>query len=66
MTRALNFEYDPESDAAYIRLRSAPIDHTVDLEQVALQLPVLVDIDSDGRVLGFEILSVSTTVGPQA
>lgn len=64
MNRSLEFRYDPEVDAAYIQLRAAPIDHTVDLEQVPLHLPVLVDVDASGRVIGFEILGVSTTVGP--
>jgi len=63
MNKKLEFKYDPEADAAYIQLRPGQVDHTVDLEQVPLNLPVLVDVDHSGRVIGIEILAVSATVG---
>lgn len=63
MNSNLEFRYDPEVDAGYIRLRQAPIDRTVDLDQEPLRLPVFVDVDSHGRIVGIEILSVSSTVG---
>lgn len=55
------FRYDPEVDAGYLQFRDAPVDHTVDLEPTALGLPVLVDVDADGALVGIEILRVSTT-----
>lgn len=62
-SKQLRFEYDQEADAAYIRLQDSPVDHTVDLEQVPLGLSVLADVDSEGRLIGFELLSVRTIVG---
>jgi uncharacterized protein YuzE len=49
-------EYDSEADAAYVRLSSNPADRTVDLEDSALGMPVMVDLDEAGRIVGFEIL----------
>lgn len=63
MNSNLTFRYDPEVDAGYIQLRQAPIDRTVDLDEEPLKLPVFVDVDSAGRIVGIEILSVSSTVG---
>ncbi|MBT2484258.1 MULTISPECIES: DUF2283 domain-containing protein [unclassified Microbacterium] len=62
--RRVEFRYDPEVDAAYIPLADGVIDRTVDLEEMPLKLPVLVDLDSSGRIVGIEILHVSSTVGP--
>lgn len=64
MKRKLEFTYDPDVDAAYINLREASIDRTVDLEADPLQLPVYVDVDSAGRIVGMEILFMAKTVGP--
>ncbi|GAB2836863.1 DUF2283 domain-containing protein [Microbacterium insulae] len=55
------FRYDPEVDAGYIRLSNAPVDHTVDLEPTTLGLPVLIDVDASGALVGIEILNVTTT-----
>jgi uncharacterized protein YuzE len=61
--RNAHVEYDEQADAAYIRLRSAPVERTVDLESSALGMPVLVDLDEDGRILGFEILDAARHLG---
>lgn len=55
------FRYDPEVDAGYIQLRDTAVDRTVDLEETALGLPVLLDLDGTGELVGIEILNVSTT-----
>ncbi len=56
-------EYDPEADAAYIRLNAGEVDRTVDLESTELGMPVLVDIDGTGRILGFEVLDARRRLG---
>ncbi|MCD1571314.1 DUF2283 domain-containing protein [Agromyces mediolanus] len=55
------FRYDAEVDAGYIKLSDAPVDHTIDLEPTTLGLPVLIDVDSSGALVGIEILNVTTT-----
>ena len=58
-------EYDAEADAAYIRLSQAPVERTVDLESSGLGMPVLVDIDESGRIVGFEILDARRCIPTQ-
>lgn len=55
------FRYDPEADAAYLTLSQQPVARTVDLEGGPLGLPVLVDLDEAGAIVGIELLSVTTT-----
>jgi uncharacterized protein YuzE len=55
------FRYDSEVDAGYIKLSDAQVDHTIDLEPTALGLPVLIDVDASGALVGIEILNVTTT-----
>lgn len=62
-TKPLTYEYDPEADAGYIRLSDATVDRTVDLEREPLGLTVLADLDGEGRIIGFEILSAQAIVG---
>lgn len=50
--------YDPEADAIYIRIGSGKVDQT---EEAG---PFIYDLDAAGRILGIEILSVSTTLAP--
>jgi uncharacterized protein YuzE len=50
--------YDPEADAAYIRLAD---DKVAGTEEAG---PVLYDIDADGRVLGIEILACNSVLAP--
>ena len=57
-------DYDAEADAAYIRVNDGPVERTVDLEASELGMPVLVDIDESGKILGFEILDASRRLGP--
>ncbi len=50
----MKLEYDPEIDAAYVRLRSAAVANT---EEIAPG--VMMDLGADGRPVGFEILDAS-------
>ena len=50
----MKLEYDPEVDAAYLRLRHAAVTST---EEIAPG--VLMDLAADGRPVGFELLSAS-------
>jgi uncharacterized protein YuzE len=50
----VKLEYDPEVDAAYLRLRTARVAST---EEIAPG--VLMDLADDGRPIGFEILDAS-------
>ena len=50
----MRLEYDPEADAAYLRLRAAAVAST---EEIAPG--VLMDLASDGRPVGFELLHAS-------
>lgn len=55
------FRYDSEVDAGYIKISDGQVDHTIDLEPTALGLPVLIDVDASGALVGIEILNVTTT-----
>jgi uncharacterized protein YuzE len=50
----VKLEYDPEVDAAYVRLRGEAIATT---EEIAPG--VLMDLAADGRPVGFEVLNAS-------
>lgn len=50
---AVKVRYDPESDAAYVRLNDADI---VDSEEV--RPGIVIDYDRENRIVGIEILSV--------
>lgn len=50
--------YDPEADAAYIRLGGGTVDRT---EEAG---PFLYDVDREGRVIGIEILFCSKVLAP--
>ena len=63
MERDVSVEYDAEADAAYVRLNEGSAERTVDLESSDLRMPVLVDLDASGRILGFEILEASRHLG---
>ena len=49
-------EYDSESDALYIQLSKTKPDHVVDIPGVKR---VSVDVDTDGRPVGIEMLFAS-------
>ena len=55
----MDMTYDPEADAAYIYLsRGCKIDRTGEVG------PFICDFDSDGRVIGIEILDASKVLAP--
>jgi uncharacterized protein YuzE len=54
----LQVKIDVDADAAYIRLRRAPVART---ERFEGSEAVLVDRDSGGQLIGVEILGLSTT-----
>lgn len=50
--------HDPEADAVYIYIGSGKIDRTGEAG------PFIYDMDSEGRVVGIEILSASKVLAP--
>lgn len=56
----MRLEYDPEIDAAYLRLRVAAVANT---EEIAPG--VMMDLAADGRPVGFEVLDASELLGGQ-
>ncbi len=55
----MKFEYDPSTDALYVRLSEAKI---IESEQV--QPGIVLDFDEAGEVAGIEVLSVSKRAQP--
>jgi uncharacterized protein YuzE len=55
----IDMTYDPEADAIYIYVgTSREIDHT---EEAG---PFIYDVDTEGRIVGIEILSASKVLAP--
>ena len=54
----IDMSYDPEADAVYITMGRGNIDRT---EEAG---PFIYDVDSDGRIVGIEILSASKVLVP--
>ena len=54
----IDMTYDPEADAIYIHLGRGNIDRT---EEAG---PFIYDVDSQGRVVGIEILHASSVLAP--
>ena len=55
----IDMTYDPEADAIYIYVgASREIDHT---EEAG---PFIYDVDTEGRIVGIEILSASKILAP--
>ena len=52
--------YDTEVDALYIQLRDVKPSHGVDFEE-----GVTIDVDSDGHIVGIEILDASERLGKE-
>ena len=50
----MRIEYSKDVDALYIRLRKAPINDSMDVEE-----GVTVDLDEKGHIVGIEILDAS-------
>lgn len=56
----MRLRIDRESDALYLRL-----DETAIVESEEVQPGVILDFDKEGRVVGIEILSLSTRIEPE-
>ncbi len=56
----MRLKVDKESDALYFRLDEAAI-----LESEEVQPGVILDFNAEGKVVGVEILDVSTRVAPE-
>ena len=54
----IDVTYDPEADAAYFYVGRGKIDRQ---EEAG---PFTLDVDAEGRVIGIEVLSASTTLAP--
>jgi uncharacterized protein YuzE len=50
----MKLEFDPTADAAYFKISSAPVERTEEIEP-----GINADYDTDGRLVGIEVLSVS-------
>jgi uncharacterized protein YuzE len=55
----MKITYDPQADALYIELRHAQARDNMDIEE-----GVSADLDTEGHVIGFEILDVSKRLTP--
>ena len=56
----MRLKVDKESDALYFRLDETPI-----VESEEVQPGVILDFDKDNRVVGIEILAISTRTEPE-
>ena len=56
----MKIRIDKENDALYFRL-----DDTEVYESEEVEPGVIIDFDKDNRIVGFEILSLSTRVAPE-
>ena len=56
----MRITYDAEADALYIELRSAQAADSTDVEE-----GVTVDLDSEGHIIGIEILDASERMTPE-
>ncbi len=56
----MRLKIDKENDALYLRLDEATV-----VESEEAQPGVILDFDKDGRVVGIEILSLSTRTTPE-
>jgi len=54
----IDMTYDPDADAAYIYLSRGKVDRT---EEAG---PFIYDVDTEGRILGIEILAASKVLAP--
>ncbi len=56
----MKIEYDQEANALYITLREAPVAKTNEITDT-----FIVDLDSEGRPIGIEILDVRQLLNPE-
>jgi uncharacterized protein YuzE len=54
----IDLTYDPEADAVYIHVAQGNIDRQDEAG------PFIYDVDTDGRIVGIEILSASKVLAP--
>lgn len=55
--------YDPEVDILTIRLSDAPAADTTTLDEPGVAENLAIDLDAEGRVIGFEITGASRLPG---
>lgn len=55
----MRFSYDPEADAASVRLIEGKAVKQVVVDDDDLWKPIVIDLDGEGHVLGFEFLTAS-------
>jgi uncharacterized protein YuzE len=56
----MKIEYDREADALYVTFRSVVVDHSHEIED-----GVVVDFDSENRIVGVEVLDASHRLSPE-
>jgi uncharacterized protein YuzE len=56
----MRLKVDKENDALYFRLDDTPV-----VESEEVQPGVILDFDGEGRMIGIEILSLSTRIDPE-
>ena len=56
----MKIEYDKEVDALYIRIQEKKVAHTREIED-----GVSLDVDSDGKIIGLEIIGASERYRPE-
>ncbi len=55
----MNVKYDRDVDALYIELAAGSADHSEEVKP-----GIVLDFDSDGKLLGIEVLDVKDVVAP--
>jgi uncharacterized protein YuzE len=61
----MKFEYDEEVDAAYIYLKY-PIKQGEAKKTIALNDNIIIDFDSDDKLIGVEVLNASKVIAKKA
>lgn len=51
--------YDPEANAAYIRLSPQPVEESEEVSK-----GIVIDFDAEGRIVGLEVLDARTHLPP--
>jgi uncharacterized protein YuzE len=62
----MKFSYDPEADAAYVKLvEGGRSSKQVVVDDPELWKPIVIDLDLEGHVIGFEFLTASESLPAQ-